>query len=144
MKLLYLNAVVTVPNEKGEKKVKRALDGKVKDENWKSAEWYEDMGLLPPKNVEEDNEIDENGMVYLKEDEFDYDFVDCILRLDDFASCTNNEKIGCIIYTVSGDELWVEEKSEEIFAYITVITRPWYTVLADDIIYYFNFFRRKK
>lgn len=145
MKLLYLNAVITVPNDKGEEKVKRALNGNTnKDEHSLPKSWYTSQNLRPPLDAEDDEEIDEDGMVYLKEDEFEYDFVDSILKLDDFSSCTDNDKLGSIIYKNSGDELWVSETCEEIFMYITVLTRPWYTVLADNIIYYFNFFRRKK
>jgi hypothetical protein len=141
MKLLYLNSVVQIPNEKGEQKIKKALNGVPKDENGMSAKWYEDMGIKPPKNLEESPEIDENGMIFLQEEEFDYDFVDCILRLDDFSSCVDNEKIGSILYTRDGDEMWIEQTSEEIYAYITVLTRHWSTIIADNIIYYFNFFR---
>lgn len=145
MKLLYLNSVITVANEKGEQKVKKALDGNVKkDEDSLPKSWYTEQNLKPPIDAQDDElEIDENGMVFLQEDEFDYDFVDCILRLDDFSSCVDNEKLGSIIYTRDGDEMWVEETVEQIYAYITVLTRHWTTVLSDNIIYYFNFFRRK-
>jgi hypothetical protein len=145
MKLLYLNSVITVTNQKGEEKVKKALSGNVKkDESSLPKSWYTEQNLKPPIDVEDDElEVDENGMIFLQEDEFDYDFVDCVLRLDDFSSCVDNEKIGSVVYTRDGDEMWVEQTSEEIYAYITVLTRHWTTVLADNIIYYFNFFRRK-
>lgn len=145
MKLLYLNSVITITNEKGEQKVKKALSANVKkDDNSLPKSWYTEQNLKPPIDVEDDeSEIDENGMIFLVEDEFDYDFVDCILRLDDFSFCVDNEKLGSVIYTKVGDEMWVEETCEEIFSYIAVLTRPWTTILADNIIYYFNFFRRK-
>ena len=144
MKLLYLNAVIIAANKKGEEKVKRALGGTVKkdEENHPSKQWFLEQNLRPPADAEDDIEPDEDGMVVLEEDEFDYDFVDYVLKLDKFISCKDNAKIGCIVRTTDGDE-WVEETAEEIYAYITLLTRPWYTVLGDNIIYYLNFFRRK-
>ena len=144
MKLLYLNAVIIAANEKGEEKVKRALGGNVKKDegNHPPKKWFLDQNLRPPADAEDDIEPDEDGMVVLEEDEFDYDFVDYVLPLNNFISCKDNEKIGCVIITTDGDE-WVEETAEEIYAYITLLTRPWYTVLGDNIIYYLNFFRRK-
>ena len=143
MKLLLLNAVIIAANEKGEEKVKRALGGNVKkDEGELPRSWYTDQNLRPPADAEDDIEPDEDGMVVLEEDEFDYDFVHYVLPINKFISCKDNEKIGCVIITTDGDE-WVEETAEEIYAYITVLTRPWYTVLGDNIIYYLNFFRRK-
>src|SRR3989337_2046905 len=151
MKLLFLSSVITVPSSKGEAKIAKALNrGKSKpktDDYGRNLEWYEENQLTPPLElrgeVEENSEIDENGIMHLKDDEFEYDFVDCVLRLDDFSSCIDNQEIGAVIYTKHGDELWVAESSEEIYGYIGVITRPWYTVLVDSIKYYFNSFLRK-
>ena len=146
MKLLYLNSVITIPNSEGEKKIVKALENKEKtDDNGKNLEWYKDMGLRPPKDMEEEDvpEISEDGFMKLKPSEFEYDFVDCVLRLDDFSSCIDNQEIGSIIYTRHADEIWVEESSEEIYGYITILTRPWYIVAVDNLKYYFQFLLRK-
>lgn len=131
MKLLFLSSIITVPNDKGEKRIKKVLSKSEEGDFTLSKEWYTEQGLKPPLDAEE--EINEDGTLLLKEDEFKYDFVDCIVRLEDFSSCIDNEKMGSVLYLRDGSELWVNESSEEIFGYITIITRPWYIILIDNI-----------
>jgi hypothetical protein len=136
MKLLFLTSVSQKPTQAGEEKIKKAF--KTDKEEGLPASWYREQNILPPKELEDNT----NGMILLTEEEFEYVFTDCVLKLDDFSSCVDDEKIGTIIYTMGGEELWVEETSEEIYNYITAITRHWTTILVNNIIYYFNFFRQ--
>lgn len=146
MKLLYLNSVITIPNSEGEKKIAKALGNKEKtDDNGKNLEWYKDMGLRPPKDMEEDDvpKISEDGFMKLKPSEFEYDFVDYILKLDDFSSCMDDQEIGSVITTDKGETIWIEETAEEVYGYITILTRPWHIVAIDNLKYYFQFLLRK-
>lgn len=146
MKLLYLNSVITVPSEKGEKRIAQAKKGGVKtDENGKNADWYEDMGLKIPEHLLQNDDVDQDGMIFLKDDEFEFDFVDCIVRLDDFSTCIDNQEIGSIIYLKDGSDIWVEETCEEIFYYITLITRSKLQIFKDNVSHFWrnNYIVRK-
>lgn len=113
MKLLYLTSVLTLPNEKGELKIKEATedDGVHID--------FESMGIRAPKGKPI---IDSEGNIALMEDEIDYAGVDCILNLDEFSSCVDNEKLGSVIYTKDGGELWVHNTVEDISEYIEYLS----------------------
>lgn len=113
MKLLYLMSVLTLPNEKGELKIKEATE---EDEGHID---YESLGIRAPKGKPK---IDEFGNINLMEDEIDYAGVDCILNLSEFSSCVDNEKLGSVIYTKDGGELWVHNTVEDISEYIEYLS----------------------
>lgn len=136
MKLLYLTSVLAVPNELGEQKIKEATedDGGHID--------YESLGIRAPKGKAS---IDENGNIALLEHEVEYTGVSAILNLDEFSSCVDNEKLGSVVYTKDGGELWVFQDVEEISDYIEYISlssfeRAWIGLKITVS----NFFRRKQ
>ena len=57
MKILYLNSIITVPNEKGSKKINRATTSGVKDNEGFPKSWYIEQNLRPPEGVEDDEEL---------------------------------------------------------------------------------------
>ena len=116
MKLLFLNRVITVPNEAGQKRIELALENDEPRLN------YDALGIMPPKDLD----ISEDGYLDLVEGEFDYEYKDCVVRLSDFSHCLDNEVFGATLYLKGGEELWIEETSEQIFGYITVLTNPWF------------------
>lgn len=113
MKLMYLTSVLTLPNEKGEQKIKEATeeDGGHID--------YESLGIRAPKGKPI---IDENGHISLLEDEIEYTGVSAVLNIDEFSSCVDNEKLGSVIYTKDGGELWVHETVEEVTDYLEYLS----------------------
>lgn len=113
MKLLYLTSVLTLPNEKGEQKIKEAteVDSAYID--------YESLGIRAPKGKPS---IDENGHIHLMEDEVEYAGISAILNLDEFSTAVDNEKLGSIVYTKDGSELWVFETTEDLSDYIEYIS----------------------
>ena len=141
MKLMYLNSVLVVPSEAGQKKIEKALKKNKleskKDQYGRTKENYEDLGMEIPKELLENDEIfngiSEDGTILLKDEEMEYEFMDCIINLKDFSTAIDNQQIGCVIYTQQGDEIHVVEEVEDVFSYITYLTRPWYIVLIDSI-----------
>lgn len=137
MKLLYLTSVVTFANEKGQDRIDKALKKEREDDDepgYLTKKWYTSQNLRPPPDLEDEEnvgEIDEDGMFYLESDELDYDFLDLVVSLEEFSSCEENGLIGSQLYTKSGEVFHIEETPEQLFQYITVITRPWHEKITD-------------
>ena len=135
MKLLYLTSVLTLPNAKGELKIKEATD-----EDGVHID-FEALGIKAPKGKPA---IDSEGNIHLMEDEIEYAGVEAILNLDEFSTAVDNEKLGSIVYTKDGSELWVFEEVEELSEYIEFLSlnsfeKAWIGLK----IAFSNFFRRK-
>ena len=149
MQLLYLSAVTKIPNERGEATIERALkrgkglDGK--DEEL-GIDWYLDNNLRPPSHLTDGAapEINEEGKIYLPEDQLDFEFLDYILPLKHFLSAKDTLELGCIVKDTLGKKTHVAQMAEEIYDYIYFISRPWYIKLKDDIKYEWNKIFRKK
>ena len=136
MKLLYLTSVLTLPNEKGKLKIEEATDEEGTHID------YESLGIRAPKGKPK---IDEDGNIRLLEDEIEYAGVEAILNLEEFSSCVNNDKLGSVVYTRDGGELWVHELAEEIGDYIEYMSlnsfQKWWMGFKITVS---NFLRRKK
>ena len=136
MKILYLNNVITIPSEEGQKRINKALEDHgssgleevYRDEHGHTREFYEDVaGKVPRGFAQEEKDfykikmssgINEDGTILLMEDEVDYDAKPCIINLEDFSTVIDNENIGSVIYLKDGSEIWVMESSYEIGEYI--------------------------
>lgn len=135
MKLLYLTSVLAVPNELGEQKIKEATeeDGGHID--------YESLGIRAPKGKPT---MDEDGNIRLLEHEVEYTGMGCILNLEEFSTAVDNEKLGSIVYTKDGSELWIFEDTEELSEYIEYLSlnsfEKWWIGFK---ISFSSFFRRK-
>ena len=135
MKLLYLTSVLAIPNELGEQKIKEAteVDSSYID--------YESLGIRAPKGKPS---IDSEGNIHLLEDEVEYTGMGCILNLDEFSTAVDNEKLGSIVYTKDGSELWIFEDTEELSEYIEYISLSSFEKAWIGLkIAFSNFFRRK-
>lgn len=135
MKLLYLTSVLTLPNAKGELKIKEATeDDEVHID-------FESMGIRAPKGKPV---VDEDGNIRLLEDEIDYIGVSAILNLSEFSSAVANEKLGSVVYMKDGSELWIYETVEEVSDYIEFLSlnrfERWWISFKISVS---NFFRRK-
>lgn len=140
MKLLYLTALNAVPTEEGQKRIEKAVKKSKNSDNDEykhgSKAWYESLGVAVPKDLEEDDEVDEiteDGYMNLPLEEIEYEYSDLLLNLDDFSSCEDNPVFGSHLYTKTGEIFHVEETCEQLFQYITVITRPWHEKISDWI-----------
>ncbi len=133
-KLLYLSLVSLVPSEKGEAKIKFALEAEQSEEGY-DAEFYDNLGIRPPKDIRDKDapKIDENGNIHLEPDELEYEFSDCIILLSEFSSAVEHEELGSVIYTKSGNVFHVEESPEEIFGYILIISRTRWEKFRDYV-----------
>lgn len=118
MKILTLTTINKVPNEKGREKIDRVNNPPETSEDYKSLEWYEDMGLKPPKEILLlENDVDEDGFVNLMEDEVEDSLSILLLPFDNFAGAESGEEI-TTVYTKSGEVFSVVEDVTEIYGLI--------------------------
>lgn len=137
MKLLYLTSLTAVPTEEGQKRIDKALkkekDG-VGEPTYLSKQWYQEQGLKPPKDLEDDtDEISEEGFMHLPLEEIEYEDSDLVFALEEFVACQENELIGSHLYTKGGEIFHIMETPEQLFSYIAVITRKWDEKVIDWI-----------
>lgn len=142
-KLVFFTEVITILSEAGEKKLERATAKKPSnDDSGMSLEWYLENNLKLPKDLEaEESEIDEDGMMVLKEGEFTYDFLNRFFDIADFFSAVEGDEFGTIISFKNGSEYLVDEDIIEVYARIHFTQRSWSERVGDSII---EFFSRKK
>lgn len=129
MKILNLTAIHTVPNEDGQALINRATqtDNKDKDPNSLPKSWYRDQGLRPPDDAEDDEpEIDEDGMIQLKEEHLEDIALDLSIPLNNIDSYVEYANGGTLIYTKNGTQYHVVEETFEIDSYIEWITMSWF------------------
>jgi uncharacterized protein YlzI (FlbEa/FlbD family) len=120
-RILYLTVVNFVPNEQGQARIDKEIAKEdAQDEvHGFSKAWYEDQGLRPPKNLaSEKSEIDENGLMTLKKEEIEEEFLDLIVNYSEFESCEDNSEGFSFLELKSGKGYTVVESAEEIYAQI--------------------------
>ncbi len=149
MQVLFLSAVTKIPNEAGEATIEKALkrsrgiDGK--DEEL-GIDWYLENNLRPPPHLVDDAapEINENGTIFLPEDQLDFEFLDFVLPMSSFFSAKDTLDFGCIVRDTLGKKHHVAQMAEEIYDYIYFINRPWHQKIKDWLRYKWNNFFSKK
>lgn len=156
MKKLYLTAVITVPSEEGQKRIDEALEKEnagifqvFQDEHGYTREFYENVAGKVPKHFEEEekefyknntnSEITEDGQIFLKNEELEYEFLDYLVPLKNIIDITDVQEIGSIITLKNGMAVHVEETVEEINFYIDYINRNFWQRSLD---YFKSLFRR--
>ena len=161
MKILYLNNVITIPSEEGQKRINKALEDHgssgleevYRDEHGHTREFYEDVaGKVPRGFAQEEKDfykikmssgINEDGTILLMEDEVDYDAKPCIINLEDFSTAIDNESIGSVIYLKDGSEIWVVESSYEIGEYIEHLHRSFWQKFVEAFKFYYRKIKNK-
>lgn len=123
MKLLHLSVVTQVVNEKGEELLEKASSKKPKEVGGLNREWFEEQGLKPPKEFEDDEiERDEDGAVILDEDvHLNYESTQATLPLKNIDSWVESSEIGTIVYMKSGVFYNVYETVDEIDDYVNFL-----------------------
>lgn len=160
-KNLYLTSVSLVPSHEGEKKIQKAAEklksrgqgtsSKVyRDEYGRSEEDYQDMGIPLPKNFykdiedyDDDIEIDENDNIFLQPDELEYEFGDAIVPLDAVDLVVDSPEIGSFVHTKAGNIVHVEETSEQIYFYMTLMQMSWWERFKTSVQSFFARIQRK-
>lgn len=158
MKRLYLTAVVTVPSEEGQKRIDEALEKQnfsmiqevFKDEHGHTREFYEDISAKLPNGFVEaekefyskspNSEIDEDGNMFLKPEELEYEFLDYLVPLKNIIDVTDTQEIGSIIILKNGMSVHVKETVEHINFMIYMLTMSWWDRLKFR---FSNFFAKK-
>jgi hypothetical protein len=116
MKLLYLNCIISIPNEAGEEKIQKATN---RDEPRIN---YEALGLPTPKD---EVETDEDGRVVLEEDDVDYITVPLTMPIDNLDSWVSSTDGGSRVYTKSNLAYDVIEEVWEIDSVVEYTTMSW-------------------
>jgi len=160
LKRLYLTAVVTVPSEEGQKRIDEALEKQnlpssqsvFRDEKGRSrADWETILGdeKVPDWFAQEEDEfyktnpsseIDDDGNMYLKPEELEYEFLDYLVPLKNIIDVTDTQEIGSIIILKNGMPVHVEETVEHINFMIYMLTMSWWDRLKFR---FSNFFAKK-
>lgn len=130
MKCLYLNAIVTIPNENGEEKIEKANNKESNGIN------YASLGILPPKG---EVEYDEEGRVILDDEDLDEVTVPLTVVLDNLGSYVGNVDGGSTVYTKNNLMFSVIEEVFEIDTYLEIIEMNWF---KKNWLFLKNFFRK--
>ena len=156
-KRLYLTAVITVPSEEGQKRIDEAIQKEndlsfnqevFRDEFGRTRESYEDMGVQLPKGFTEaekefygnsqQSEIDEDGLMFLKPEELEYQFVDYLIPLKKIVDITDTLEFGSIIILDNGTSVHVEESVEEINYMIYLMEMSILDKVTDKLKYFWR------
>lgn len=130
-RLVFFTEIVTVLSEAGEKRLKEAIDNIPNSEN--DLDFYDRLGLKPPKDLNT-SDISEDGLMSLKEGEYDYEFVTLLLDISNFSSASESSEIGTIIQLNDDKKYLVEEDIYEVYDMIKYAQMNWF----EKIINYFK------
>ena len=132
MKMIYLNALVSVPNAIGEEKIQKATN---KDEPKIN---YHSLGLTPPKD---EVERDEDGNIILEEEDMDLIPVPVTIPLNNLGSWVGMLDGGSRVYTKSNIAYDVIEECWEIDSVVEYTTMSW---IEKKYLSFQSFFRQIK
>jgi hypothetical protein len=119
MKLLHLNVVTQVVNEKGEELLEKASNKKPKEVDGLTKEWFTEQGLKPPKELDDDDiERDEDGAIFLEDEHLNYEAISVTIPLKNIDSWVEDSDIGSVVYMKAGMFYNVYETVEEIDDYV--------------------------
>lgn len=140
-KYIYLNALVTIPNENGEEKIEKANSKKpIQDNITPPKSWFLEQNLIPPDDAE-DTPVDEDGMVILDKDDLEEVTVPLTIPIENMGSWVTSVDGGTVIYTKSNVMYTVVEDIFEIDTYLEIIQMSWLEKLK---LSFLAFFRRKQ
>ena len=127
MKLLYLNCIISIPNEVGEEKIQKATnkDTKIRDDKTPPKQWFLEQNLRPPDDAEDEVETDEQGNIYLEEHEMETIPVPVTIPLDNLGSWVASLDGGSRVYTKSNLAYDVLEEVWEIDAVVEYTSMSW-------------------
>ncbi len=130
--IIYLTKINTILSEKGKEKLDK-VKNKKSDPDSMPYEWYLENGLRPPPGLEPSEEIDEDGMIELKEGEYTYEFKELVIDIQDFFYAEEASTVGSIVVFHNGEEFHVEEDAMDVYALIYLAQRTWFEKLIDKL-----------
>lgn len=128
MKLLYLNCIISIPNEAGEEKIEKANS---KEEYTID---YNSLGLRPPKG---EVEYDEEGRVILEDEDLEEVTVPLTIPIENLGSWVASVDGGTVVYTKSNVMYTVIEEIWEIDSYLELIQMSWLEKLKLSFLAFF-------
>ena len=132
MKLIYLNAIITTPNENGLEKIEKSKEKDNSEIN------YHSLGIRPPKG---DVERDEDGNIILDEEDFEDVTVPVTIPIKNLVSWVADLDGGTRVYTKNGVAYDVIEEFSEIDAYIELLSMSF---LNKQLAFFQSFLRQIK
>ena len=143
MKVIYLNALLTVPTEEAEERIQKNKGSTtIKDGHTPSRQWFIEQGLTPPKDAKnEEIERDEYGNIILDDHEIEEVPVPLSIPLNNLGSWVADIDGGSVVYTKSNIAYNVIEDVYEIDTYIEYITMSWW---RRQLLAFKSFFARKQ
>jgi hypothetical protein len=134
MKVIYLNAVITVPTEEAEERIKEAT----KEDRGSPKIDYHSLGIRPPKD---EVERDEYGNIILDEHEVEEVAIPISIPIKNLDSWEAHIEGGSVVSTKSGRVYEVIEEFHEIDSYIEYTTMSWW---RKQLLVFKSFFARKQ
>ena len=136
---LHLTGYGDVLTEDAEKKLEKGDSYKIPTcDNGKTFDWYEDMAIPIPPELEERLKVKDVGIKLLDED-FEEVYSDVSLYEDDIVFKVSDSE-GTTIFVKGGYTISVLESVDEIDAYVDYMNRNWLEKIRD---YFLSLFRRK-
>lgn len=130
MKLIYLNAVISVPNQDGEEKIQKASNKKGYDprnDKTPPKSWFIEQNLTPPDDAEDDEvETDKEGNVFLEEHEMEAIPVPVTIPIENLGSWVASLDGGSRVYTKSNLAYDVIEEVWEIDTMVEYLLMSWF------------------
>lgn len=114
MKILYLNGILTIPNEVGEDKISQAREDR-KSNN--KPNWAE-LGLNAPKD---ELQYDEEGRVLLDEEDLEDVYTSVNIILSSYAGAEDSLDGGCTVHTKHRLSYRVAETADEVASYVEML-----------------------
>lgn len=140
-KCIFITEVVTILNEAGEEKLKKATS---KEDNEYDLDFYDRLGIKPPDNLKDTRpEIDENGFMELAPHELTYDFQNRFIDITDLLTVVEADEFGTVLEFNNGLSYWAEEDLFEIYARIYVTQMSWFERVKESVSTFFGEIRSR-
>lgn len=143
---VFFTEIITILSEKGEEKMKKATNKNPEAEH--DLDFYDRLGLRPPKDLVEDESsmVDEDGYMKLEDGEFTYDFKNRFIDMTNFYTAVEADEFGTVLEFNNGMTYWVDEDLFEVYARIYVSRMNWFERFKESVkeLRFSNLFRRKK
>lgn len=115
--IIRINSTILTPTEKGQKKLDELNSksyGQKVDENGRSAEWYENLGMSVPEELIESEPEDMEVYLTLKDGELSTSYSDTCFNTDYLIAIVDNQDQGSTVYLDGDIEILAKETEAEI------------------------------
>lgn len=115
--IIRVQSTILTPTEKGQKKLDELNSksyGQKVDENGRSAEWYEDLGMPVPDELKDNSSEDMEVYLTLKDDELSTSYSDTCFNTKYLIAIVDNQDQGSTLYLDGDIEILAKETEAEI------------------------------